>query len=342
MKSSRFAVPVVACSKTIHLPGEAMLRQTLWVVTLATLIFSPSLFAADDAPANFYSIVNNTNGKFTDEQVSWTLNGKTFTPLSQSSGAPAKMGGGGRLYIKLTGNDGETYKDFIEFSHNKAGWFGNTTQVDAFVIPMTLEVFDADGTSKKVGITESRTALFQAFKKETPAEFQSCVEGTKQIVSPHRADFRPGKTNADYYTKYIDDVWQTYATETKTPGGWTGQVVDGALIFTPPNGGKPFKCPRKPTSEEAFLGSGILGGLPVFCAAINRHVLADPADWHNRDKYYLAGPANFYAKFWHDHSINGKAYGFCYDDVNQQDTLIHAPKPTKVVITVNWDSPATR
>ena len=183
--------------------------------------------------------------------------------------------------------------------------------------------------------------MFAAFKQDTSREFQSCVQDFRQIASPHRADFGKGKPQANYFDRYIDEVWAAFATETKTPGGWTGHVVDDALEFVPPKGGKPLRCPRKPTTEEALLGSGILGKLPQFCAAINRHVLADPADWQNPAKFYLAPPANFYAKFWHDHGLNGKAYGFCYDDVSQQDTLIHCTKPAKLVITLFWDSVRT-
>ncbi|HLX61500.1 MAG TPA: beta-1,3-glucanase family protein [Planctomycetota bacterium] len=292
-----------------------------------------------ESGAGFYQFVNNTGGKFSDAQISWTLDGgKTFKTLADAKEAPAKMGGGGRLYIKLEAN-GETYKDFIEFTHGGAGWFGNTTLVDEFVIPLTIELFNADGKSRKVGIVEPRSALFAAFKKEAPAEFQDCVKGTQRIVSPCRATFDKGKTNGKYFDKYIDEVWDKFATEAKTPGGWTGKVVNGALIFTDPSGktSKGTTCSRKPTTQEAFLGSGVLGGLPQICAAINRHVLAEPENWNNPAKFYPEAPANFYAKFWHAHSIDSKAYGFCYDDVAQQDTLVHFPKPIKLVITIGWD-----
>ncbi len=46
-----------------------------------------------------------------------------------------------------------------------------------------------------------------------------------------------------------------YATEKETRSGqWTGKVVDGALIFTPVNGGKPLHCARKPNTQEILLG----------------------------------------------------------------------------------------
>ena len=206
--------------------------------------------------------------------------------------------------------------------------------MDEFVIPLTIELFDADGKAGKVGITESRSALFEAAKKELPKEFQSCIKGTQRIVSPCRTDFNKGQANGNYFDKYVDEVWEKYATE-KTENGWTKKVVNGALTFT--GGGKTFTCGKKPTTQEALLGTGPLGSSPAFCSAVNRHVLGEPEYWNDPSKYYLAAPANYFAKFFHDHSIDHKAYGFCYDDWNKQDTLLHYVKPTKLIITLYWD-----
>ena len=42
----------------------------------------------------------------------------------------------------------------------------------------------------------------------------------------------------------------------------------------------------------------------------------------------------------HDHSLNGKAYGFPYDDYNQQDTLLVSRKPVDMIIGIYWaDAP---
>jgi hypothetical protein len=331
----------------------AALRRLFLVTGILALVSVPRLNAQENKPADpkasgpgFYQFVNATGGKFTDAQISWTLDGKTYKTLAEAKEAPAKIGPGGRLYVKMeipgiAGAKAESYSDFIEFTQGNAGWFGNTTQVDAFVIPLTIEIFDADGTSHKVGMDQSRKALFEAFKKGAPKEFQSCIQGTQRIISPHMADFQKEKANGAYFDKYLDEVWQMFATEKQTPGGWTGKVVDGSLIFSKP-GTKDFVLPKKPTTQEALLGSGELGRLPVFCAAINRHVLADPGDWNNPAAYYKAEPYNFYAKFWHEHALNGKAYGFCYDDVAQQDTLIHAAKPVKLVVTIYWDNPPAK
>jgi hypothetical protein len=55
------------------------------------------------------------------------------------------------------------------------------------------------------------------------------------------------------------------------------------------------------------------------CAALNRHVaqLAQ-SQWNTPSLFYQTSPANWYAKFWHDHAINHLAYGFPYDDVANQ------------------------
>jgi hypothetical protein len=132
-------------------------------------------------------------------------------------------------------------------------------------------------------------------------------------------------------------VWNEYVKEKKTRSGlWTGKVGDGALIFMPVDGGKPLRCDRKPNTQEVFLGTGALGGNPQFCAAINRHVLADPADWRNPAKFYQAEPCNWYSKFFHEHSLDHKAYGFCYDDVSEQAAFFSG-KGQNLTVTLYWD-----
>ena len=38
----------------------------------------------------------------------------------------------------------------------------------------------------------------------------------------------------------------------------------------------------------------------------------------------------------HEHSVLGKAYGFCYDDVNDQSTLLQYNKADALVIDLKW------
>jgi hypothetical protein len=316
--------------------------------TGAGLVLAPTILAAAkkgaDAPAAggppFYEFVNNTKGKFSDDKIFYTFDGKTYTSMAESKTAPARMGGGGRIYFCLGGPSKQTgngqYADFIEYTHGNTGWYGNTTLVDEFIIPFTIELFSAGGAHGKVGIEEPRTKLFEAFAKESPKEWHTCIKGTDRIVSPCRADFGRGKQYENYFAKYIDEIWEKYATK-KVENGWTKEVVGTALTFTPSGGGKPEVCPSKPKSTDAFLGEGIIQNNPHFCGAINRHVLGEPEFWRDPSKFYLSDPCNHYSKFWHAHSLLHKAYGFSYDDAMQQDTLLHYTDPVKLVVTINWD-----
>ena len=159
------------------------------------------------------------------------------------------------------------YSDFIEYNLNTGGMWVNTTQVDALVVPLTIELVDASGKSVKAGISESMPALIEKFKKETPKEFHAYIKNN-QINQPNGL---PGISQ---------------------------------------------------------------GGSPASCAAVNRHVSG--ADARNPDKYYLTPPCNYYSKFMHDHSLNGKAYGFASDDFNQQDTLLVSRKSVNMIIGIYW------
>ena len=284
-----------------------------------------------------YRFVNATHGKFADDQCFWSLdNGRTWHTFAKELTVACPKGNG-RVYFALSKlpknfDDREAYWDFIEYAFDKGSWHGNTTQVDAFCIPITIEL-----GGKKVGIAESRKKLFEEFRKVAPKEFQDCAMGDYWILSPCRAGFDKDGPNSKYFDKYIDEVWGHYSIEKKTPSGkFIGNVTNGALTFTPVDGGKPIKCERKPTTQEAFLGSGILAKNPQFCAAINRHVLADPAKWSDSEAFYKAEPCNWYAKFFHEHSIDKKAYGFCYDDVSEQAAFFSG-KGKEVVVTLRWD-----
>jgi hypothetical protein len=52
--------------------------------------------------------------------------------------------------------------------------------------------------------------------------------------------------------------------------------------------------------------------------------------------YYNAARANYYAAFCYRHSINALAYGFCYDDANQQAAYLEVGEPKGLIIRVGW------
>jgi hypothetical protein len=315
-----------------------LIRNLLLVVSIFSTLFSAhGQVAVSKEHGPLYRLVNRT-GKFSDAECFWSLNnGQDWHSFEKEPTVPCPRGNG-RLYFRLgkapvNFDDRKSFWDFIEYaSENSQTWHGNTTQVDAFCIPITIEMGE-----KKVGISESRHLLFEQFRAEVPLPFKECAREDWWIVSPCRAGFDTEGAHAHYFDSYIEEVWKMYAEERKTPSGkWTGHVVNGALTFTPVDQGKPITCLRKPSTQDAFLGTGVLATNAAFCAAINRHVLADPADWRSVEKFYLTEPYNAYAKFLHEHSIGKKAYGFCYDDVAEQAAFFSG-KGNEVVVTLRWD-----
>ncbi len=72
------------------------------------------------------------------------------------------------------------------------------------------------------------------------------------------------------------------------------------------------------------------------CSATNRGILLTPQTWTNVPSYYGGTPANFYSQFWHNHSLGSLAYGFSYDDNNNQSTTINTAQPEHMAFGIGW------
>lgn len=260
----------------------------------------------------------------------------------------------------------DVYFDFGEMAiippgRANPGIFINTTRVDHFGFPLKLRVQGLGGFDQTVGeaLTETRDQIFSRFQAEVPAVFRplaAAPHAPYRIMAPAHATFKPGQANANYLQPYIDAVWARYRNEDlvftlQNLGTFRGRVSGDRFVFT---GGSPagtFYINGKPDTAMVLLGAGLLAdasGNPTnigtqlqlqaqVCAALNRHVMEQPANWYVQTAHYPAGQlGNWYAKFWHDHSINKKAYGFAYDDVGDFSPSIHTSAPTTVTYTIGW------
>ena len=137
-----------------------------------------------------------------------------------------------------------------------------------------------------------------------PAQFDvlAQTQAPFRIIAPGSdPSFRAGGVNANYFTAYA-----------------TANGVNAA-------------------TSDIFGCAGILAADPGRCAALNRHVIERPqSDWSTPSLYYQAAPANYYAKFWHDHAINKLAYGFPYDDYAGQSSFISHGNPQWLIVAVGW------
>ena len=320
---------------TCLLMATALLGAALALSPFASPTASGQAGTAPAVEPGTVKMLNKTNGRWKDSEIFWSLDGgKSWHALDKEPTAKANKGG--RMYFYMgkqpaNFDDWGTYWDFIEYNQGAGQWHVNTTQVDAFCLPIVIE---AGG--KSAGIKADRSKMFADFAKNCPPEFKGCVKGDFWIVSPAKAGFDGAGPHKDYFQKYIDEVWDMYKTEKPTPSGkFTGKVTDGALTFTAVGGGPSYTCKAKPNTQNLLLGEGS-GNNPNFCAAFNRHVAADPADWRDSKKFYQDLPCNWYSKFLHEHTVDGKCYGFCYDDASEQASFFSA-KDDALTVSFYWD-----
>jgi hypothetical protein len=259
--------------------------------------------------------------------------------------------------------------EIIELTNNQYGFFGNTSRVDAFKYPMGLELYGTNGYYKKVGDLKTHEEVLQLFQENMPEEFQGCINAYGEIWAPSKTpEFQDGTGGttvgpyADYLKPYIDQIWEKYKTTDMVffsgdAGTFRCRVMGEELQCREINGGfggKMGKVVRRPTTQEALEGKGVLDYGPnadtrtvdlvvqsQLTAAINRHVVdvttpvPGTQNWHDKSAFYKADPMNHYARFWHlpGICIDQLAYGFAYDDVADHSPSLHTPVPTKAIAT---------
>ncbi len=251
----------------------------------------------------------------------------------------------------------------LEQNNTDLVFHGNTSRVDSFQYPIGLEITGSRGT-QTVGEISEKNNIVTAFTSGAPIEFKKCVdEKTGVITAPSKTpEFKEGQgIYANYFQPYIDRVWEKYKTSPlafRDGDGvlWEGGVEGERLIVTGNAPGSAFDgqqaiIEKRPNTQEVLEGKGVFNSgnafdkriQAQFCAAFNRHVINDQAggdpgiqDWGNPSTFYQTSPYNYYASFWHneEYVLNGKGYGFAYDDVFDQASLLYEPKTEAIKIVL--------
>jgi hypothetical protein len=281
-----------------------------------------------------FVFLNRTNGKYADAEVYWSFKNGSISETHSIADEPTydmPANNSGRMYFYLCAKTDATcaadptkskYYDFIEHTIGATQYNGNTTRVDAFGIKIAMHLHCADGYDVAVGedyqtFQEDRAVTFQKFIDAVPAEFKALAQAPfapYRIVQPGAGTFGTNGANQNYYNSFADQLWAANGLTLAKPG---------------PN------------------GSG-LGSNPDVSAALYRHVgavagtfdangkLLDKTLWSDPTKFYTAAPADYYAAFWHAHALNGKAYGFPYDDVGGYSSYISHSKPQYMLVAIGW------
>ncbi|UQZ36626.1 hypothetical protein C2I18_25675 [Paenibacillus sp. PK3_47] len=260
--------------------------------------------------------LNNASGHLTKNGVNYaniyhTVSQASWVSMPKITSGRMFLSVGTPLYIK-TYDDGfagpdidnptdpnrNIYFDFVEFTVDDAGYHGNTTRVDAFGFPIQHRLVNTSGSyDQTVGELESETRAGLFTKYQN--EVPSAFKSLATVQAPYRI---------------VAPIHGSFAA-----GGANANYFAGYSSYS---------------TQDILRNDGALIDAAT-AAAINRHVYTT-GNWNNVANYYNAAPANFYAKFWHDHSINGLAYGFPYDDVNGQAAYLEVGSPKGLIIRVGW------
>ncbi len=231
--------------------------------------------------------------------------------------------------------------DQFEFTYSDSGFFCNSTNVDMFSIPITVDLYGAAHQQTGALIAGGRDNIFDDLAA-IPA-FEDLVIGTTRVIAPsHGID--QGLFSSTYFNTYADLVWSTLTSNntfvTTNAGTFTGRVTGSTLNFT--GGVRSF---AKPTTRDILFCNGALDapndGLSGPVAAIlgagfNRATLhndfTQPSD--NPAQFYVNSIANHYARVLHENHTDGKAYGFAFDDVANFASYVQDGSPTAVTLTL--------
>ncbi len=245
----------------------------------------------------------------------------------------------------------------------------NITQVDAFSIPLSYTLMGVKGTSASRGITlgsnsssgaTTRDDVMRLYSKNVSLPFQDLKQVVNgqivRLIAPfHSSAFKPGGAYANYFDGYVDQVWNYIAQNPFTVYDQINNVGNQYTVSADSNNNLliyrnnfgPFLM-QKPSTYEIFSNSGHLqpGGMEVnafgamLSGALNRHVAtASTASWYQPSAFYQQEPSNDWAKFWHQVSVGGLAYGFGFDDSANQSSVAILPadeNPLSLKVNVGW------
>ena len=229
--------------------------------------------------------------------------------------------------------------DFVEFTHNNAGMFCNTTMVDMFSVPLSITLRGAATQTTGTLVAGGRDNIFAAMRAN-PDYARLVVDDLRVIAPGHGID--TGIFPSTYFDSYLDQVWSKYSAQTLTvqvdSGTYTGQVSGGLLTF---NGG--VASFAKPTTQNVFYCNGALSApndgrtgpvAAVLGAAFNRTTLLSQPSQPSTDPatFYQEAVTNHYAKAMHANTVDGKAYGFPFDDVVSLASYVQDGAPSSITV----------
>lgn len=249
---------------------------------------------------------------------------------------------------------------FCEFTYNSANLYANISYVDLVAFPVAMATTGAAGNQSvsplPPGALTAIASGLQAQHDADGAPWDRLVASdggqVLRVLSPTHTPVDFG----DYWSGYVDRVWDHYTSntltvDTQSGGVYSGRVSGGAIRFDGLNdNGVPF---TKPSAHDIFgcasgplynSGGDARGAVAArLGAALNRSTLLRPGGDNQPSGvgpagYYQESTTNHYARLVHEHADVG--YAFPYDDVGPTgskpvDGHLQDPAPTSWAVTVH-------
>ncbi|MFF6807114.1 beta-1,3-glucanase family protein [Streptomyces sp. NPDC012616] len=268
----------------------------------------------------------------------------------------------GGLVQPAVQNPGDPNRNILfnwsEYTLNDSGLWLNSTQVDMFSAPYAVGVQRADGSTLSTGHLKAGgyNGFFNALRGQ-PGGWANLVQtrsdGTVLRALSPLYGVETGALPANVMADYVNRVWQKYATTTLTvtpfadrPGTkYYGRVSGGVLNFTDSSGAVVTGF-RKPDAASVFgchrlldaPNDAVRGPISrTLCAGFNRStLLVNPNQPDTTTAaFYQDAVTNHYARTIHAQMADGKAYAFAFDDVGQQESLVHDGSPRQAYLTLD-------
>ncbi|WP_433826668.1 beta-1,3-glucanase family protein [Actinoplanes sp. CA-015351] len=307
-------------------------------------------------PAPDVSIPGPAKGKSTTIQIPENLSGRIYFSF------------GSKLDFRLTADGlvqpapwagGDPNRDILfdwsEFTLNDSGLWLNSSQVDMFAVPHIVSVTGKSASSQTGEVKPGgRQRVIDTIKAD-PAFAKSVVTGSDgtvlRVLAPGKAA-DAGLMSPTYLDGYITDAWNAYRSKVLTvipftdqPGvKYLGRTTGNVLNFTD-TAGRTVASFTKPSTANVWGCDGALGApndqvvgpiARTLCAALQRTTLGrlDTQPSGTATDFYQGEVTNVYARVIHQNMVDGKAYAFAFDDVQNQESLVHDGDPQAAGITL--------
>jgi hypothetical protein len=247
---------------------------------------------------------------------------------------------------------------WTEYTYNDAGIWINSTQVDFVSVPYAVGVKLSNGTTKTTGRLKpgGLNGFYNALAGQ-PGGWANLIQkapnGTRLRALNPGHGIGAGNLPAGVMNDYINRVWARYASSTLTVQPFQdqpnikyfGRVSGNNMNFTNSSGAQVASF-AKPDSDSIF---GCYKLLPApndlvvgpisrtLCAGYNRSTLLTSANqpYNVPSAFYKDVVTNHFSRKIHAQMVDGKAYGFAFDDVGAHEALVHDGNPQTAYITLD-------